>query len=101
MHGIVCSTGHSLGGSLASLAAFDIARELQPGRVEVYSFGAPRMGCWLLEQCVRAHVFLTALLMALWLIMLMFTMQEQAVHLELEPDGTSQHEHRERCCKSV
>ena len=40
------STGHSLGGSLASLAAFDIARGLQPGRLQTYTFGAPRVGCW-------------------------------------------------------
>jgi len=42
-------TGHSLGGALATLAAYDISKELQEsgqGAVKVmcYSFGAPRTG---------------------------------------------------------
>ena len=43
------STGHSLGGALATLAAYEISQHLQEkGRQEVqvvcYSFGAPRTG---------------------------------------------------------
>ena len=42
-------TGHSLGGALATLAAYDIRKQLQASSkqgVEVmcYSFGAPRTG---------------------------------------------------------
>lgn len=39
-------TGHSLGGSVASLAAFDIAKhcEMTPCSMSVYTFGAPRCG---------------------------------------------------------
>lgn len=42
---VTCITGHSLGGSLAGLAAFDIAQQLHPQRLECYTFGAPRTGC--------------------------------------------------------
>ena len=41
-------TGHSLGGALASLAAYDVARALKawPQRTHVlcYTFGSPRVG---------------------------------------------------------
>ncbi len=41
-------TGHSLGGSLANLAAYDIARALEPcprmTRIICYTFGSPRTG---------------------------------------------------------
>lgn len=41
-------TGHSLGGALSTLAAYDIALELQnvltPKQVCCYTFGAPRTG---------------------------------------------------------
>jgi predicted lipase len=42
----VYCTGHSLGGAVASLAAFDIARELNisPQRIKLYTFGCPRLG---------------------------------------------------------
>ncbi|DBB09212.1 TPA: hypothetical protein ACH3X3_007798 [Trebouxia sp. C0006] len=43
----VLCTGHSLGGALASLAAFDIRRHcpcLKPMDVSCYTFGAPRVG---------------------------------------------------------
>ena len=42
----VLCTGHSLGGAVAQLASFDIARELgvPPARVSVYTFGSPRIG---------------------------------------------------------
>jgi len=41
--------GHSLGGALATLAAYDISKQLQDGgnkgvEVVCYSFGAPRTG---------------------------------------------------------
>ncbi len=41
------NAGHSLGGALASLAAFDIQRQcpcLKPLDVSCYTFGAPRVG---------------------------------------------------------
>ena len=38
-------TGHSLGGALATVCAIDLQYNFSPGRtVEVYSFGAPRVG---------------------------------------------------------
>ncbi|KAK9819503.1 hypothetical protein WJX74_000076 [Apatococcus lobatus] len=37
-------TGHSLGGALATLAAFDIAKELRLSNISVVTFGAPRTG---------------------------------------------------------
>jgi len=43
----VFAVGHSLGGALASLAAFDIRRHcpcLKPMDVSCYTFGAPRVG---------------------------------------------------------
>jgi hypothetical protein len=42
----VYCTGHSLGGAVASLAAFDIAREckISPQRIKLYTFGCPRLG---------------------------------------------------------
>lgn len=42
----VFCTGHSLGGAVVSLAAFDIARELHlsTDHVKVYTFGCPRVG---------------------------------------------------------
>ncbi len=44
---LVFAVGHSLGGALASLAAFDIRRHcpcLKPMDVSCYTFGAPRVG---------------------------------------------------------
>lgn len=42
----VITTGHSLGGALASLAAFDIAQHcgVAQRRVSCYTFGCPRVG---------------------------------------------------------
>jgi len=42
----VLCTGHSLGGAVAQLASFDIARELgvPPAMMSVYTFGCPRIG---------------------------------------------------------
>ena len=39
-------TGHSLGGALATLAAYDIRVSLNvpPCQIECYTFGAPRVG---------------------------------------------------------
>ena len=45
--GLLFLAGHSLGGALASLAAFDIQRHcpcLDPMDVSCYTFGAPRVG---------------------------------------------------------
>ncbi|CAM9374123.1 unnamed protein product, partial [Ectocarpus fasciculatus] len=41
-------TGHSLGGALATLAAYDIAP--CPLTIGVYSFGSPKVGNWVLSQ---------------------------------------------------
>lgn len=38
------ATGHSLGGSLAMLAAYDIAARLPTLTVRCYTYGAPRTG---------------------------------------------------------
>lgn len=40
----IALAGHSLGGALATLAAFDIARELKLRDISVVTFGAPRTG---------------------------------------------------------
>ncbi|KAK9804066.1 hypothetical protein WJX73_001449 [Symbiochloris irregularis] len=40
----VCVTGHSLGGALAMLAAHDIATQIEPKRLQVYTYGAPYPG---------------------------------------------------------
>eukprot|EP00892_Ulva_mutabilis_P005825 jgi/Ulvmu1/3614/UM017_0026.1 len=42
----VLCTGHSLGGAVAQLASFDIARELgvSPRNIKVYTYGCPRIG---------------------------------------------------------
>ena len=42
----VLCTGHSLGGAVAQLASFDIARELgvSPHNIKVYTYGCPRIG---------------------------------------------------------
>lgn len=46
---LVCASGHSLGGALATLAAYDIKKGLQAcgkddAEIMCYSFGAPRTG---------------------------------------------------------
>lgn len=38
------TTGHSLGGALAMIAALELKRLYNPSSVEVHSFGAPRIG---------------------------------------------------------
>lgn len=47
-HGQVYVTGHSLGGALANLAAYDIVKALEWSekmtKVICYTFGAPRTG---------------------------------------------------------
>ena len=42
----VLCTGHSLGGAVAQLASFDIARDLgvSPRQISVYTYGCPRIG---------------------------------------------------------
>lgn len=54
-------TGHSLGGALATLAAYDVARALQelPERkaeVACYTFGAPRVGNYAFARAYAAAV---------------------------------------------
>lgn len=43
---LIVTTGHSLGGALATLASYDIRTQLDhpPCRMECYTFGAPRVG---------------------------------------------------------
>ena len=41
---MLSAAGHSLGGALATLAAFDIRRHLQLTNIHVVTFGAPRTG---------------------------------------------------------
>lgn len=43
-HGTCLLAGHSLGGAIAVLAAYDIAMQLKPLRLECVTFGAPRIG---------------------------------------------------------
>jgi len=57
----MCAAGHSLGGALAKLAAYDIQKKLvEVGRFTVdvacYSFGAPRVGNHAFAQDYNAHV---------------------------------------------
>ena len=40
----VCSTGHSLGGSLSTLFAVDVAVRIPELQVIMYNFGAPKVG---------------------------------------------------------
>ena len=43
-HARLLVTGHSLGGALATLAAFDIKQAVPALRMEVYTFGTPYPG---------------------------------------------------------
>lgn len=47
-------TGHSLGGAVATLAAFDLARE--GGDVEISTFGSPRVGNKTFAKCYNKAV---------------------------------------------
>lgn len=40
----LCASGHSLGGALSQLAAFEIAKRWPTSRLVVYTFGSPRVG---------------------------------------------------------
>ncbi len=42
-HCAPCSAGHSLGGALATLAAFEIRKRWPEARMVVYTFGCPRV----------------------------------------------------------
>ena len=42
--GCVTCTGHSLGGALATLAAYDLQAEFGFRKLQVYAFGSPRTG---------------------------------------------------------
>jgi hypothetical protein len=43
-HFIVYCTGHSMGGALATLAAYDLSVQFQSATIQNYSFGCPRVG---------------------------------------------------------
>ena len=46
--------GHSLGGALATLAAYGVAKEHPDVTVACYTFGAPRTGNWAFaRECDR------------------------------------------------
>jgi len=53
-------TGHSLGGALATLCSYEIARGcgsmLSPDQVSCYTFGSPRVGNWYLAQEIEMEV---------------------------------------------
>ena len=42
--GLCISAGHSLGGALATLAAYDVVKRFPWGSAQVYTVGAPRVG---------------------------------------------------------
>lgn len=60
--------GHSLGGALAHLAAYDITKAFPGVTVRVYTFGSPRHGlfarplldCWHCPLHLLSHSSLTA-----------------------------------------
>lgn len=53
----VLLTGHSLGGAIACLLAFDMVHELslRPERTAVYTYGAPRLGNHAFVRARRCH----------------------------------------------
>ncbi len=48
--------GHSLGGALATLAAYDLAAELGLSHVQCITFGAPRVGNSVFVADYNRHV---------------------------------------------
>ena len=53
----VALAGHSLGGALATLAAYDLATELGLPHVQCITFGAPRVGNSVFVSDYNRHVF--------------------------------------------
>lgn len=56
LHTHVALAGHSLGGALATLAAYDLAAELGLSHVQCITFGAPRVGNSVFVADYNLHV---------------------------------------------
>ena len=48
--------GHSLGGALATLAAYDIQAAFGIRDLQVYTYGAPRTGNYAFARCAASHL---------------------------------------------
>ena len=55
---VCCRSGHSLGGALATLAAYEIAKMCSGVDVACYTFGAPRTGNHTFAKCAVAVAFI-------------------------------------------
>ena len=55
-HGTLYITGHSLGGAIATLAAYDISQEYKDHRLVLYTFGSPRVGNYPFQHTFNREV---------------------------------------------